>query len=58
MTKYYIKIKEERNILVTVKRRKSTWIGQILSRNCLLKHVFKGRIVGSIEMKGRRERRG
>jgi len=40
MTKYNIKMKEERDILVTVKRRKGNSIGQILSRNCLLKHVL------------------
>jgi hypothetical protein len=27
------RIKEERNILQTVKRRQANWIGQILSRN-------------------------
>jgi hypothetical protein len=43
MTKYYIKIKGERNIMFTVKRRKANSIGQILNRNCLLKHVFKER---------------
>jgi heme exporter protein D len=32
-------VKEERSILHTVKRRKADWIGQILRRDCLLKHV-------------------
>jgi len=50
-------MQEERNMLGTVKRRKTACIGQILSRNCFLKHVFKGKIERSIEMKGRRERR-
>jgi hypothetical protein len=36
-------MKEERNILGTVKRRKATWIVQIPSRNCLLRHVFKSK---------------
>jgi hypothetical protein len=31
-------VKEERNILQTVKRRKDNWIGHILHGNCLLKH--------------------
>ena len=35
------RVKEERNIIHTVKRRKGNWIGHILCWNCLLKHVFK-----------------
>jgi hypothetical protein len=35
------RVKEERNILHTVKRRKANWIGHILRRNCLLKHVIE-----------------
>jgi hypothetical protein len=30
-----IRVKEERNIIHTVKRRKANWIGHILQRNCL-----------------------
>ena len=33
-----------RNILQTIKRRKANWIGHILRRNCLLKHVIEGKI--------------
>jgi hypothetical protein len=33
-------VKEERNIVHTIKRRKANWIGHILRRNCLLKHVI------------------
>jgi hypothetical protein len=36
-------VKEERNILHTVPRRKANWIGHILCRNCLLKHIIEGR---------------
>jgi len=36
------------------KREKAKWIGHILRRNCLLKHVVEGNIEGSIEMTGRR----
>jgi hypothetical protein len=36
------RVKEERNILHTVKRRKAKWIGHILRRNCILKHVIEG----------------
>jgi hypothetical protein len=35
-------VKEESNVLQTVKRRKANWIGRILRRNCLLKHVIEG----------------
>jgi len=40
-----------------VKRRKADWIGHILRRNCLLKHVTEGKIEGRIEVTGRRGRR-
>jgi hypothetical protein len=50
-------VKEERNILDTIKRRKANWIGHILHRNCLLKHVIEGKFEGWIEMMGRRGRR-
>jgi len=36
-----------------MKRRKTNWIGHILRRNCLLKHVTAGKIEGT----GRWERR-
>jgi len=35
------RVKEERNILYTVKRRKANWIGHILCRKCLLKHFVE-----------------
>jgi hypothetical protein len=35
------RVKEERNIVHTIKRRKANWIGHILRRNCLLKHVIE-----------------
>jgi hypothetical protein len=37
------RVKEERNIVRTIKRRKANWIGHILRRNCLLKHVIEGK---------------
>jgi hypothetical protein len=37
-------VKEERTILCTIKGRKAKWIGHILRRNCLLKHVIEGKI--------------
>jgi hypothetical protein len=51
------RVKEERNMLHTIKRRKANWIGHILRRNCLLKHVIEGKLEGRIEMTGRRGRR-
>jgi hypothetical protein len=47
---------EERNIVHTIKIRKANWIGHILRRNCLLKHVIEGKLEGRIEMTGRRGR--
>jgi hypothetical protein len=51
------RVEEERNILHTVKRRKGNWIGHILRRNCLLKHVIEGKVERKIEVTGRRVRR-
>jgi hypothetical protein len=39
-------VKEKRNILLTIKRRKAKLIGHILRRNCLLKHVIAGKTEG------------
>jgi hypothetical protein len=44
------RVKEEGNILHTIKRRRADWIGHILRRNCLLKHVIEGKLEGRIEM--------
>jgi len=38
------RVKEERNILHAVNRRKANWIGHILRRNCLLKYGIEGNI--------------
>jgi hypothetical protein len=34
----------------TIKRRKANWIGHILRRNCLLKHVIEGKLEGRKEV--------
>jgi hypothetical protein len=47
------RVKEERKILHTIRRRKANWIGHILRRNCLPSHFDKGKIRET----GRRERR-
>jgi hypothetical protein len=36
------RVKKKRNIVHTIKRRKANWIGHILRRNCLLKHIIGG----------------
>jgi hypothetical protein len=50
-------VKEQRNILREISKRKANWIGHILRRNCLLQRVIKGKLKGGIEMTGRRGRR-
>ena len=55
MTKYY-RVKEDRNIVHTITRRKDNWIGHILRGNCLLKHINVGKINGKIEVTERRWR--
>jgi hypothetical protein len=49
------RVKEERNILHTIRRRKADWIGHILRRNCLLKHIIEGKITGR-RRRGRRRK--
>ena len=50
-------VKEERNILRTIRRSKDNWIGHTLRWNCLLKHVSEGKIDGGMEVTGRRGRK-
>jgi len=52
-----LRVKEQRNILREISKRKTNWIGHILRRNCLLKQVIKGNIKGEVEVKRRRGRR-
>ena len=52
-----LRVKEQRNILHEIRKRKANWIGHILSRNCLLQRVIKGKIRGGIEVTRRRGRR-
>jgi hypothetical protein len=48
------RVKEEGNVLQTIKRGKTDWICHILHRNCLLNHFIEGKIEGRIEVAGRR----
>ena len=50
-------VKEERNILQTVKRKKDTWICHTLRRNFHLKHVIRENIEERIEGTERRGRK-
>ena len=52
-----VRVKEKRSILLTILRKKASWIGHTLRRNCHLKHVTEGKIKGKIEVTGRRGRR-
>jgi hypothetical protein len=52
-----LRVKEQRNILHEVSKRKANWIGHILRRNCLLRQVIEGKIKGRIEVAWRRWRR-
>ena len=51
------KVKEQRNILHEIRKRKANWTGHILRRNCLIQRVTEGRIQGGIEVTGRQGRR-
>jgi hypothetical protein len=46
-------VKEQRNILHEMSKRKANRIGHILRRNCLLQQVIEGEIKGEIEETGR-----
>jgi len=41
-----LRVKEQRNILHEIRKRKANWIGHILRRNCLLQRVIEGKIKG------------
>jgi len=36
-----LRVKEQRNILHEISKRKANWIGHILRRNCLLQQVIE-----------------
>jgi hypothetical protein len=52
-----LRVKEQRNILHEISKRKASWIGHILRRNCLLQRVTLGKIQGGMEVRGRQGRR-
>jgi hypothetical protein len=52
-----LRVKDQRNTLHEISKRKANWIVHVLRRNCLLQRVIEGKIKGGIEMTGRRGRR-
>jgi hypothetical protein len=50
------RVKEQRNILHEISKRKGNWIGHILRRNCLPQRVIEGKKKWKIEVAGRRGR--
>jgi hypothetical protein len=55
ITYSYTRAKKERNILHTVTRNMTNWIGHVLHRKCLLKQVIEGNVEGT-ERRGRRRK--
>jgi hypothetical protein len=39
-----LRVKEERNIVHEISKRKTYWICHILRRNCILRQVIEGKI--------------
>jgi hypothetical protein len=52
-----LRVKEQRNILHEIRKRKANWFGHILCRICILQRVIEGKIQGGIEMTEKRGRR-
>jgi hypothetical protein len=52
-----LRVKEQRNILHEICKRKANFIGHILRRNCLLQQVIEEKIKEEIKVTGRRGRR-
>jgi len=45
-----LRFNEQRNILHEKRKQKANWIGHVLCRNCLLKQVIEGKIMGEMEV--------
>jgi hypothetical protein len=52
-----LRVKEERNVLHPMKRRKSNCTDHIVHRNCRLKHIIEGKIEEGIKVTGRQGKR-
>jgi hypothetical protein len=51
----YCRVKEERNIMRTIKRKKAICVGHSLFRNSLVKYVIEGDVKGKLEGQGKGE---
>jgi len=51
-----LRVNKQRNILHEIRKRKASWIGHILRRNCLLKQVIEGKIMGEMEVTRRHKK--
>ena len=52
-----LRVKEQRNILHEIRKRKANWIGHILRRNYLLQRIIEEKIQEGIEVTGGQGRR-
>jgi len=52
-----LRVKEQRNILHEISKRKANWIGHIFRRNCLLQRVIEKRVLEVTGKRGRRRRK-
>jgi len=52
-----LRVKEQRNILHEIRKRKANWISHILRTSCLLQRVIDGKMQWGIEVTGRQGRR-
>ena len=52
-----LRVNEQRNILLEIRKRKADWIGHILRRNCLLQRAIERKIKGQVEVTRRQGRR-
>ena len=41
-----LRVKEQRNILYEINKRKANWSGHILRKNCLIRRVIEGKNKG------------
>jgi hypothetical protein len=52
-----LRVKEQRNILHEISKRKANWIGHILRKNCLLEQVIEGKDKGGGDRSDRKTRK-
>ena len=52
-----LRVKEQRNILHEIRKRRANWVCHILRINCLLQRVTEGKIQGGIKETRRQGRR-